>query len=190
MYTCAGVLLILVPILPSCKPLSWHRNNSSERANCELDKTAGPATDADCHAMDDSAIAFGSRSAGTMLGAIADIDGPTKTRATPCNAANVNNKGRVGWLCAWRNSFLLLFANLRRQGWKTRRPRGLYFTNTPIHRNGREKINDIYAVQESFLSPTDRTFLSCSNRCSFSDACRECLALVTLLSFASRSIEQ
>ena len=34
------------------------------------------------------AIARGSRAGGTMLGAIALIDGPTNTRATPCPAAS------------------------------------------------------------------------------------------------------
>jgi aquaporin Z len=39
--------------------------------------------------------ATANKAGGTMFGAIADIAGPTKTRATPCSAANVKSMGRV-----------------------------------------------------------------------------------------------
>ena len=58
---------------------------------------AGPATLAVCQAIEDSAMARGSRAGGTILGAIALIDGPTNTRAAPCAAARLN---RIGMLSA------------------------------------------------------------------------------------------
>jgi len=59
-----------------------------------------------------------------------------------------------------------------------------------MHKSRKKKINDNYAVHESFFLSTDRTFLSYSNRCSFSDARGEYLDLVAPHSFASRSIQQ
>src|SRR3546814_7876940 len=56
---------------------------------------AGPITDADCHAMLLIAIARGSTAGGTILGAIALIAGPEKTRATPWSAARPNSSGKV-----------------------------------------------------------------------------------------------
>jgi len=56
---------------------------------------AGPITEPICQAIELSAIARGRDAGGTMFGAIADIDGPTKTRATPCKAANTNKMGNV-----------------------------------------------------------------------------------------------
>ena len=56
---------------------------------------AGPNTEPICQAIELKAIARGKDAGGTMLGAIADIDGPTNTRATPCNAANRKRMGRV-----------------------------------------------------------------------------------------------
>jgi hypothetical protein len=56
---------------------------------------AGPMTDPICQAMELRAIARGSDAGGTIFGPIADIDGPTNTRATPCNVANKNSRGRV-----------------------------------------------------------------------------------------------
>jgi hypothetical protein len=114
---------------------------------------------------------------------------PQLTRMHWMTRNGVNSKGRAGWLCAWKNSFLLSFANLRRQGWKTRRLRGLYFTNTPIHKIRRGKINDIYAVQESFL-PTDCTFLriaATSTPLAMHAMCLD-MARATLLHFSAHTM--
>src|SRR3546814_6575749 len=59
------------------------------------EEAAGPITDADCQAMLLIAIARGSTAGGTILGAIALIAGPEKTRATPCSAARPNSTGSV-----------------------------------------------------------------------------------------------
>src|SRR5690606_22586487 len=61
---------------------------------------AGPITDADCHAMLLIAIARGRTAGGTILGAMALIAGPEKTRATPCKAARLNKSGSVSASCA------------------------------------------------------------------------------------------
>src|SRR3546814_5314968 len=53
---------------------------------------AGPITDADCQAMLLIAIARGNTAGGTILGAIALIAGPEKTRATPCSAARPKSR--------------------------------------------------------------------------------------------------
>ena len=47
----------------------------------------GPITVPVCHAMELKAMARGRMDGGTILGTIDDMDGPTKTRATPCIAA-------------------------------------------------------------------------------------------------------
>ncbi len=60
---------------------------------------AGPATDADCHAIELIAIALGNKAGGTMLGAIAELAGPMKTRAVPCSAAMPNSTGSVAIPC-------------------------------------------------------------------------------------------
>ena len=91
----------------------------------------------------------------------------------------MNSKGRVGGLCAWSNNFLLSFANLRRQGWKTRRLRDLYFTNILMHKIRRETFNDIHAIQENSVT-TERAFLRVATAGAASAVHAVCLDKVKL----------
>lgn len=94
----------------------------------------------------------------------------------------MDKKGRVDGLSAWKNSFLLLFANLRRRGWTTQRLKSPYFVNTPIHKSKRRKINDMYAVQESYFAITC-TYSGVATTGAALVMHAECLDMVALPSF-------
>jgi len=95
----------------------------------------------------------------------------------------MDKKGRFDGLSAWKNNFLLLFANLRRRGWTTQRLKSPYFANTPIHKSKRGKINDMYAAQESYFAITCTYFEVATTEAALVMHA-ECLDMVALLPFA------
>ena len=114
---------------------------------------------------------------------------PQLTRMHWMTRNGVNSKGRVGWLCAWRNNFLLSFANLRRQGWKTRRLRDLYFTNILMHKIRRETFNDIHAIQEDCFT-TQRAVLRAATAGAALVVHAVCLEMFALLLVTFRSVQR
>lgn len=95
----------------------------------------------------------------------------------------MDKKGRFDGLSAWKNNFLLLFANLRRRGWTTQRLKSPYFANTPIHKSKRGKISGMYAAQECCFAITCTYFEVATTEAALVMHA-ECLDMVALPPFA------
>src|SRR3546814_6813294 len=85
----------MVPKLISDFFFASRRRQTSCALVTGVQTCALPITDADCQAMLLIAIARGSTAGGTILGAIALLARPEKTRATPCSAARPHSTGSV-----------------------------------------------------------------------------------------------